>query len=184
MAKKANKKEKALTKIEQKRVDIAKDALSQVKAEKYTVLSSNGYVESGKLEDIINKALDSCELFTGKKAEDVELKTYIDTAIKIAPCEVCAKGALFLSSIRKFNNFSLAEARDSGLNESASYKIQEIFGEENADRIEEYFEKNDPTYGENYENQWSDKYPDDKDRLIAILKNVIANKGTFIPVKE
>ena len=35
MAKKAKKKEKPLTKIEQKRVDIAKDALAQIKAEKY-----------------------------------------------------------------------------------------------------------------------------------------------------
>ncbi len=195
MAKKKAKKETKLTKIQEKRVAILKDAIAQVKAEKYEVQAGMGYVDegTGNLPDFY-EATQLCELFTGKQAKDVELNKYLDNVItKENPCQVCAKGALLLSSIRKFNNFSLQDAADTSLNTLAGEDggTYEIFGEENADKMEEYFECNDPEldidgnevdyYDENRNHQWSDSYLDDTDRIIAIFTNAIANKGTFKP---
>ncbi len=178
-----NKKKEVLTALQKKRVTIAKDALKQVQLEKYKVLSGNGYVVNDELEDEINTLQQEIE----NKGEDsckVELREHLDSILgKVQKCEVCAKGALFLSAIRKFNNFSLSDASWDGVDGEASDQTRKIFGRKNADLIENYFEHSDPyKYFDNDSYKWSYGYEDDE-RLILILKNVIENKGTFKPNK-
>ena len=93
------------------------------------------------------------------------------------------KEPYFLALLGNLIIFSLADGINKDLDDEASPQIQAIFGKENADKIEEYFERNDPSIDEENGDytQWSDKYPNDTERLVAILKNVVANKGTFIP---
>jgi len=193
MAKKAKKKvaikkvETPLTPLEAKRVAIAKDALAQVKAEKYEVIAGNGYIVNYDLDDQISNLYYSLDEH-GQNPEKVELREYLDKMLgNVNKCEVCAKGALFLSAIRKFNNYSIEDAVMC-LDAAASNETQKIFGLRNADLIESYFEHSDPykefQIGEEwFSYRWSDGYPDDQERLILILKNVIANKGTFTPSK-
>lgn len=121
----------------------------------------------------------------------------MDKIIEDTTCEVCAKGALFLSSIRKFNNFSLNEALDGGLDGKASSNVRTIFGKANADEIENYFEHDNYTFGSKVSTQydvnegnvgdltlrdkWLYMYPEDADRLLAIFKNALKNDGIFKP---
>jgi len=170
-------------------VTVLKDAIAQIKAKKYLVQSATGYID--KSTDALynlDKAVNSCKIFTGKEANELEFNKYFDNIItKDNPCQVCAKGAMFLSTIRKFNNFTLQDATTKDLNELAGDKngTYKIFGEENADKMEEYFERNDSELedenGEGIDKQWSDDYCKDDNRLIAIFKNAIKNRGTFKP---
>lgn len=179
---------KRLTKIEQKRVAVLKDAIAQIKAKSYNVKSYTGYVnaDGGTLDDEIEKLAEVCEIVEGKEAHEVELKKYMNKLINPKkPCQVCAKGALLLSNIRKFNNFSLEDANHRGLNRNAfaGGAIYKLFGEANCDLMEKYFEL-DGGYGDEHDDnieEWRKKYPDDDERLIAIFKNAIANNGTFKP---
>jgi hypothetical protein len=191
-----NKKKEILTPIQAKRVAIAKDALNQIKLEKYKVLSGNGYVVNDKLDKEVIKLHESL-VAEGKDVAKVELRTHLDKLLgKVKKCEVCAKGALFLSAIRKFNNFSLKDSVNFSfgtefceIDDAASDETRKIFGKANADLIERYFEKSDPYKdlkdkdGDHVGFKWSHGYEDDQERLIAILKNIIANKGTFAPKK-
>lgn len=192
MAKKTLKKEKVkkLTKLQEKRVAIAKDAIAQLNTEAYVAATGQYVGLDWQQTDEIEAAAGACKLFTGKDASDFEFNKVLDNVVsKQNPCEVCAKGALFLSSIRKFNNFTLEEASDGDLDNMASHKVQEIFGEKNADLIEIFYEKWDadqdmnPLDEETFEKveKWANKYPNNTDRLIAILKNIVKNNGEFIP---
>ena len=164
-----------LTKEQTKIVAILKDALAQLKAEVF-VASTGIYVDwglDGKISEIKNKK--------------EELKKYLPELVtKQKPCEVCAKGAIFLSGIRKFNNFTVGEAQNVILDDVANYKACDLVGSKNADKMEIYFERwydNEDETGELVE-KWEDKYPEPHDRLVAILKNAIKYKGTFTPEKE
>jgi len=185
--KKVAKKAKPLTAIEAKRVAILKDAIAQVRAKKYLVEANSGYVDNGTnaLPDF-HEAAESCKLFTGKEADEVEFNKYLDNIItKDNPCQVCAKGAMLLSSIRKFNNFTLQDADDTNLNALAGDDgTYEIFGQKNADKMECYFERQDDDIIINANGEascWSDDYPNDDKRLIAIFENAIKHRGTFTP---
>ncbi len=192
MAKSAKKEAVILTPTEAKRVAIAKDALKQVQLEKIVVLSSNGYIVSNELDEKIDTLASEIEA-QGNILAKVELREHLDKMLNEAEvdsgykCEVCAKGALFLSAVRKFNNFSLSDAQYGGLDDCASSETRKIFGQNNADLIETYFEKTDPyklikdDEGYMLDFRWSDGWKNDTERLVIILKNVIANKGTFKP---
>lgn len=194
---KTKKKAVKLTAIETKRVAVLKDAIAQIKIGRYSVESGTGYVDNNTdLRERLEKAADACELFTGKTANEVEFNKFFDKIITPdEPCQVCAKGAMLLSTINKFNNFTLQDAADKNLDHLAGVEdgTHELFGSENADKMEEYFEGNDDYDRDengklvdidNYEGEtykWSDQYPEDDDRLIAIFQNAIRNKGTFKP---
>lgn len=176
-----------LTKKQQERVEILKDAIAQIKAEKYKIESSRGYVSLGIDQDddntFLEKLADVVEVLEGKKAKDVELKKYINKLVtREKPCTVCAKGAMCISAIRKVNNFSLAEG---SLDDKASGYTRKLFGSENADKMERWFEHDyisEFAIGETLrKNAFYKKYPDATDRLIAIFNNAIKNKGIFKP---
>lgn len=188
--KKATKKAK-LTALEAKRVAILKDALAQIKAEAYDVKSNNGYVRNDNLHYNIERLCDMADI-VAPKGEKTELQYFMNKLVnKEKPCEVCAKGAIFLSSIRKFNNLSLKEISGGGdiLDSIASDKVRQLFGRENADLMEEYFESGNPDH-EDWDLDGNDLPEDpwikisDTDRLIRILKNAIRNKGIFKPEQE
>src|SRR5690348_6793252 len=126
-----------LTPIQKKRITILKDALAQVQLGIYNVEASTGYVDRMghlDLDGKIKAVAEAAELFTGKSAKDIELRSFIDNLIsKKKPCQVCAKGAIFLSSIRKFNNYSLQDAVNCDLDSAASDEVIKLFGKENAD---------------------------------------------------
>jgi hypothetical protein len=139
---------------------------------------------------MFENAIESCKLLTGKPANKVQFSTLMDKVITTqTPCGVCAKGALFLSSIRKFNHFSLAESCE--INDRADESVKELFGKHNADLIEAVFEDDftiakvnfkdsEVDYYSDFLELWVEKYPNPDNRLEAILKNLIKNRGIFV----
>jgi hypothetical protein len=166
----------------QKRVMIAQDVLAQLKTKRY-VAESGCWVQANYntacLEDL--KDEDSVkELFAEKKIES---------------CNVCALGGLFMSCTN-FNNNTLVRELDDisgGLGdllyeeEELSNKLDKIFGIEQLELIESYFEKNDGYFYSPLEddriNAFHVKYSSDKKRLKLIMENIVENNGTFVPEK-
>jgi hypothetical protein len=158
---------KKLTKS-QMRVAIAKDALAQLRAEKY-VATKNVYIDDTLLHDLYA---------ISKQEGDVSAHPFLNN---LKSCKVCAKGAIYLSTVRNFNDVTLV-----GFNDSCVDKANSIFGEKNLFRIESAFErwkKEDKKGRETNSklNNFINKYPDKDVRLEKILLNIIRNKGVFKP---
>ncbi len=191
--KKVVKKVKPLTKTEQERVAVLKDAIAQLRASTY-LPAQGGYVSlKGSEPDwegvlLAQEALDSVgiKMDLGKMQVQKILPNLIG---KGKPCTVCAKGALAISAIKKFNNVSVSEMVDAcSLDDISSGKAQEFFGEENADRMERYYENWDDR-GEITDEEaesikkWRVTYGYKTDEsLIAIYTNAIKNRGIFKPL--
>lgn len=182
---------KDLTPLQQKRVTIIKDAIAQLKTEKYIAESSHGYVElDGENNDVDDiTTLERAFTILGGDTKKLETKKFIDKLVsKDKPCTVCARGALCISGIRKVNNLSLQAVADAGgINDVAADYTAKLFGRNNAVLVERWFE-HDSLYGWDEatytgQDKFYLKYPDATDRLIVIFQNMIANKGTFKPNK-
>jgi len=180
---------KKATKAE-KRVMIAKDVLAQIKANRYIA-------ESGTWVDAnwnIRNEIDG--------TESVQ-KLFADRTIET--CNVCALGGLFMSCTNLNNNTCVSDINYGGEGTEIGERIQDgdtlsnglnkIFSKKQLQLIEVYFEKGDGWFGEdgytgNYIGEdsrhveyFNDAYPDDDERLVEIMKNIVANDGTFVPSK-
>lgn len=160
LIKEGNKKFKRMTRA-QKRVEIAKDALMQIRAGKTIVVSGSYlYQEEG-----------------GEYA--VGIKT-------VQTCHACAKGALFLAKTRRAGTPTLGYEAFNGEQEAMPE-----WPEANWHLIEVAFEGAVMDSPLNCPKNWGDSvtkakefyyaHPGDNRRLIAILKNIIKNNGTFVP---
>jgi hypothetical protein len=169
-------------------VAIATDVISQLRKRnsKMKVKDGNAYVD------------------TDFRPEDTtgDLREILPEMLK-TDCTVCAKGALIISKARLFNKVPLKkifperewqnffgrhiDRLDLIRNCSTmSALLSPIFPRKTADLIEAAFEKtlyyasnSSPTSRKSV--NFGLKYPDPKKRLIAIMKNVIANNGDFVP---
>jgi hypothetical protein len=163
-----------VSKAEQ-RVIIAKDALAQLKAERF--IAQAGVYVGAELFDDLEKRSDFND---DAQAKPLLLKK------ETVPCRVCAKGALFLSAVRKYNKATIDDIACDVMTVA-----ENIFGKKQFDQIEAAFEQWEETKSNNYEDSdgipapkayaFGMKYNDDTERLEAILKNIIKNKGTFKP---
>lgn len=164
------KRNKAFNKLTapQKRVAIAKDVLAQIKAKNIKPMSGT-YVFSEKLTAKLND-------FKFKDTQFCELLPTVGT------CQVCAKGALFLSTILKSDDLKVDDLTESCYSPNRHYVDDtdigkylandlEVFSQFQLDLIENYFECNDGTDTFHERN--------DKERLVDIMENIVANKGTF-----
>lgn len=180
----------------QKRVEIAKDVLKQIKSNKYTptsgiwVMDSNGY----EVDDLISYARHVAE-----EADAVDLKKDVVCRLN-GTCSVCALGSLFVSAIDKFNHTKLnpgyyvdwTDCEDSSYN-----PLLKWFTARQMLLIENTFENGCGAWcpgdvlKEKEWHAWDDKilpaikeynlrYPNSTDRLKAIMNNIIRNKGTFV----
>lgn len=130
----------------EQRVQIAKDVIARLQAG--TIVTSTSWYllpEGGNEISQISGTLDSGSL---------------------GACKVCARGAIFLSAIDRYN--SVKVKRGENLDAVAAQRSREGLGTNQAEEIELAFQI------------WeSDRGP--KDRLIAICQNMIDNGGLFIP---
>lgn len=167
--KKLNKEFQKASKSKQ-RVMIAEDVILQLKLNKFSGKSGT-YLTTNKnvLQD--NESLQDILLVPDVK------------------CEVCAIGGAFASCIRIKNEFILdgnftissylQEGQSMGDNPMRNV-LEEYFSDNQLELIEDVFENR--YNGENNSDKISNfynKYPDDTDRLKAIMKNIVKNKGTF-----
>jgi hypothetical protein len=159
-----------------RRVAIAKDVIAQIRAKKYVGLQGT-YVNSAKLDEFL-------------QASNAFVES--DKMIKeLGKCEVCARGAMFLSRMKKcpekVSQLSFAEDLDSFAEIEKEYDYE--FSASQLDAIESAFEGNE--MGELYKNEdveyiedcvsFCEEVKDDNDRLLMIMQNIIDHNGTFVP---
>lgn len=145
------------------RLAIVDDAIKQLKAaRRMRVLRGNHYV-------VLNGSTTAAEL---------ESRC---TSGKGVSCTVCALGALFLSTVRKFDRlvmpFSFNEF-DTIFRDDVSHNLGRHFSRPQMSLIEDAFESI-PEYDELGLGYW--RIRNDRARLLTILLNMRRNGGEFIP---
>ena len=183
---------KKATKAE-KRVMIAKDVLAQIKAKRYIPESGTWVDANWNIRGGIDEIHET----------DSVQKLFADRTIET--CSVCALGGLFMSCTNLNNNTCVSDINYGGEGTEIGERIEEgdtlsnglnkIFSKKQLQLIEVYFEKGDGWFGEagytgNYIGEdsrhveyFNEAYPDDDERLVEIMKNIVANDGTFVPSK-
>jgi hypothetical protein len=170
---------KKATKAE-KRVMIAKDVLAQIKAKRYIPESGTWVDPNWNIRNEIDGTESVQKLFADRTIET---------------CNVCALGSLFMSCTNLNNNTCVSDINYGGEGTEIGERIQDgdtlsnglnkIFSKKQLQLIEVYFETGDGWFGEDSRHvaYFNDAYPDDEDRLVEIMKNIVANDGTFVPSK-
>lgn len=95
--------------------------------------------------------------------------------VVLGPCQVCAKGALFLAKAVRFDKVSIADYNT--CNWAGS--LEEHFNEEQLRWIERWFEGWVSGNGE--ASKFRERHPDNTERMTLILQNIIDHDGTFDP---
>lgn len=164
------KRNKAFNKLSkpEKRVAIAKDVIIALKAKKYIA-------KSGDYLNLNSKS--------GKDLFGVNINQELLCSDDVT-CTVCAIGAMFTSKVAISNNFDDYRPSD---NEMRSH-LSKYFSMPQLHLIESAFEgweKGSTSISGNIPNDnhmiFEEKYPNDNDRMIAIMENIVENKGTFKP---
>jgi len=104
-------------------------------------------------------------------------------------CTVCALGALFISAIRQFNEVKMCDityvSQNRSLfftnNPSLRFRLATFFDRGQLALIEAAFECWSTSDGGTAARDLGKKYLDPKQRLIAIMQNIITNDGDFKP---
>jgi len=156
-----------LSKLE-KRVAICKDVLLRIENKKIKSITGNFWGKSNRY-NILDNLL-----------EDVNLQNKINENT----CEVCAKGAIFTSWVGNFNEIKEIPSSNIHFWNNDLDELKSIFGHELLDLIEVCFEQTEQYY-KCYETDinfdsyidYFRQYEDLNKRLIAIMKNIISNKG-------
>src|ERR1700690_660190 len=112
-----------------------------------------------------------------------------DTLKTIPTCHVCAKGAIFTCTVARKNKVTNRQLlnQDWRRSDSLSKSLQGTFSARQLRLIETEFEDDDIDYGIGDTRPISpvmelhELFDNAEDRMIAIMKNIIANKGTFKP---
>ncbi len=166
------------------RVAIAKDVIAQIKAKKYNPMQGCWVeqVDGPDYDDWLFEKAENCKV-------DVQVYTK-----SIKKCNVCALGSLFVSAVNKYNNvygtfetvstmevFDFKETNNNSpllryftINQ---IKLIEHTFEGGVGAV--YFDDDHPMFYKS--SAFYSQYPDSKDRLLAIMKNIVENKGTFKP---
>lgn len=173
----------------EKRIAIANDILKQIKAHKYDIQKGTwlevdpaGNESPGAGEN--NSKIIQAALLGGRKT------IVIDTPA--ANCTCCAVGAACASAIRLFNQDTIPGSIEKGF-EMDGYDegmkiLEKYFPKAQVDLLEAAFEQRTDSHHRNAKDESLGKavffgnYEDnDTERLVAICKNIIKNKGTFKP---
>ena len=143
----------------EKRVAIAKDALLQLRSEALIARCGTYVYPSG----------------IKYPAPSQELSEQLPN---LGQCYVCARGALFLSAVRKGNNFKTGSFIGEPTQVLKPLE-KRYWSRPQIKKIEAAFEGFAGFKSKTC--KFFDKYDNAHDRLVAILKNIIKNNGTFIP---
>lgn len=151
-----------------KAVAVAKDVLKHLTG--YKVRSGNSYIKHDNFEE--EDYFGICKTELSKKIQK--------------ECEVCALGACLVSAF----NTGFAQPKhlyqfiNENFNEGMN-TLKDILGKDYRE-IELAFETTDrdAIYYESDSEFFGSKFSDDKERLRAIMHNIVENRGNFVPGKE
>lgn len=167
-----------------RRVAIAEDVISGLAA-KRLLATCGSYITSAYAEI---EAKEGQSL--GDDVEVCDLQKVIASTMK--SCEVCAKGAMFIAAVEKFNNVKVLDLQvgDNPLrkfddDEDVCTHLENYFSRDQLDLIEVAFEGSSMSLDENTEEcqvalAYQHRYTDVSDRMTAIMENIVKNNGTFV----
>lgn len=151
-----------------KRVMIAEDVLKALAARNIEARRGS---YTGELNDELWRL--PSEKPGADDALDADLRSLMPA---LPPCDVCAKGALFMCTVARRDKITAREAADQEwYGRDLAIALGGIFSAQQLDDIEAAFENSD---GIDFE-WWRDA--NDRQILQRIMKNIIANHGTFVP---
>lgn len=169
-----------------KRIAVAKDVIAAIKTGFYRAYSGVYFRIDNLKKDINNPSPSLQSVFKNLKQ-------------KGAVCEVCGIGACFTSLVRvgnkaatdTFLSVGIVENYDSINDNDMRDLLRRVFSPSQLSLIESAFEESNFADAKDTETRSMEKekaiefgkqYPeDDESRLIAIMGNIIKNKGTFKP---
>jgi hypothetical protein len=195
-------KKKKLTKVE-RRIAVVKDAIKQIKLNKYAAKAGEVVSPLGELHTLAHEDIPAQEV----------LKNLLKRKDGVPICKVCARGALLVSTIHKENDFILSDFNNCdmsyGEDGMTDKRLEKLFSGRQLALIEQAFEEGnehfwDSTIGdpenEEYYKRYAlnsghlsekeikkctifhdKKFNNDTDRLLGIFKNIVKNKGIFKP---
>jgi hypothetical protein len=164
--------------INEKRIAIAEDVIAQIRQQKFKA-------ERCTFTDIGNIVLPEGD---GSSMQNVLLKTQ-------EHCEVCARGAIFLSTIRKSNKCSVKDyLNNEDYNSRNPNKIEKrYFSPETLLSMEKIFEQHFSKFTKTEEKMYNflvEKYEDSMlsfsfadFTLVGMMRNIIENNGQWKPGK-
>jgi len=172
--------------MKRRAVKVAQDVLDSTRVLK--VKARNGYVVYSTYGPEGLKLRTAVTSQRGSKAQAGVMKKH---------CEVCALGACLLSVVALENKFQFTAEGDLFVTNKSVYdRLRSVFTPRQLTLIEDAFETRttnglareyayDNSYveveGQHEAQLFGMKYPTDKLRLRAIMKNIIKNGGEFIP---
>lgn len=162
----------SLTKGE-KRIVLVKDAINQILNKRVTIVKG-----------------EYCLIEDENLIKGIQLNKVL-SLVKKENCKVCAKGALFLAHVDKFNRIKLSSNNIfMASNKEIKNRLKNIFSSIQLSMIEAAFELqviDDILSLENLSNlgnrciDFGNNYRNCESRILAIFDNIIKNKGEFIP---
>lgn len=162
-------------------ISLAKDVIAQINCGKIKP-------EAGVYLDLVGE--DNYHTNSFEPVKNIELQAIIKDPV--VSCEACAIGSMFTCDILKNNNFKVrtSELNDVDNDTKMRCRLRKIFTSQQLHLIEMAFEAGNYNYmifrGVTVSDKeaayaFGKKYRSDKKRLIAIMKNIIKNKGVFKP---
>ena len=172
--------------IKQQRVIIAQDVIDTLIAENSYNIEAGDYMEANGEGILIGNLFK----YTGNSELQEQIKELS------ADCSVCAKGALMISAIDKFNTCSTADFLDSNQMIGTTHHLLNYFPKDMLDAIEAVFERCCYNWHGVEFFDSADHSPTEKgkelidqsimtlsrsatERLIEIMENIIENNGEF-----
>jgi activator of 2-hydroxyglutaryl-CoA dehydratase len=145
----------------ERRAAIAKDVINTINAKKFREIRPGNYVYFRGLANAFGQA-----------------EFDQDNAPEMMPkCTVCARGAMMLCKIEKYNGDTVNLFYASS--ETTREVLKDAFSERELYAIETAFERfnNGPVRAR----EFGEDFSDPEDRLIATMQNIIDHDGTFTP---
>lgn len=155
------------------RIAIAKDVLKRLRGKKLIPLQGT-YVRPA------NRVFD---LFDDEDSQQSQAQKHLDKLTD--GCRVCALGAMFCSYVALKNKAKVFEFLNSDSFYDVEYRLKQAFSYSQLELIEGAFEGTWIQRESQLENAdeimaFVDKYACPRERMRAIMKNIIKNDGTFV----
>ena len=167
-----------LTRKRKKAIEIAKDVIAAIKAQSI-LISKSGYAYAITDGDKPTDGVDFRDKYYDHSVKDLRKNQGLK-------CQVCALGGMLVTLVDKHNKVTLRELEEHG-GELAYEKLKCAFSPTQLALIESVFE-GWLDYSSVVQNAkikaYFNKYPVASERLTAIMRNIIRNKGQFVLPKR
>lgn len=158
----------------EKRVQIARDVLAQLRSKR--LVATSGSWLTGVFGD---------SLYSREDVENnVELQ---DLLKKQETCEGCALGGMFMCAVERHNKLKVGNLPNDGLidEDDAVNYLRKFFPINQLDEIEAAFERGGGARsGTEEAEDFASEVEDDEERMRLIMENIIVNKGRFVPEQK